>query len=129
MLIIGGNGKSIDASGDLERFERDEPIGEPPVRKARAGGLFCESPVRKALAGESFNEQPVRKARADGLFGEPPVREARDGALIGSTFWMVDGGRLAFTPKAPANIDARSDFEGNFGATFVSGGDDGDSSV
>jgi len=49
--------------------------------------------------------------------------------LIGSTFWMVDGGRLAFTPKAPANIDARSDFEGNFGATFVSGGDDGDSSV
>ena len=115
MLIIGGNGKSIDESGDLERFERDEPIGEPPVRKA--------------LAGESFNEQPVRKARADGLFGEPPVREARDGALIGSTFWMVDGGRLAFTPKAPANIDARSDFEGNFGATFVSGGDDGDSSV
>lgn len=91
------------------------------------GGPFGEPPVRKARAGESFSEPPVRKARADGPFGEPPVREARAGALGGSTFWMAGGERHAFTPKAPANIVARSDFEGNFGAT--SGGDDGDSSV
>ena len=49
--------------------------------------------------------------------------------LVGSTFSMVGGGTLAFTPKAPANIIRRSDLKGNFWATFVIGGDDGDSSV
>ena len=106
MLIIGGNGESFDA---FERFERE--------------GL---STWHSVIDGP-FSAPPVRKARADGPFGEPPVREARAGALGGSTFWMVGGERLAFTPKAPANIVARSDFEGNFGAT--SGGDDGDPSV
>ena len=77
------------------------------------------------MIGEPFGEPPVRKARD----GEPPVRKARAGVLVGSTFSMVGGGRLAFTPKAPANIIRRSDLEGNFWATFVIGGDDGDSSV
>ena len=102
-----------------------EPFGEPPVRKARDG----EPPVRKARAGEPFGEPAIPEACSSGTSGEPPVRKARAGVFVGSTFSMVGGGRLAFTPKAPAKIIRRSDLEGNFWATFVIGGDDGDSSV
>ena len=92
-----------------------EPFGEPPVRKARAG--------------EPFGEPAIPEACSSGTSGEPPVRKARAGVFVGSTCSMVGGGRLAFIPKAPAKIIRRSDLEGNFWATFVFGGDDGDSSV
>ena len=98
-----------------------EPFGEPPVRKARAGEPFGEPAIPEACSSGTSGEPPVRKARA----GEPPVWTA----CAGSTFSMVGGGRLAFTPKAPAKIIRRSDLEGNFWATFAIGGDDGDSSV
>ena len=113
--------KARDGEPPVRKARAGEPFGEPAIPEPCAGGTSAEPAFPEACAGETSGEPPVRKARA----GEPPVWTA----CAGSTFSMVGGGRLAFTPKAPANIIRRSDLEGSFWATFVIGGDDGDSSV